>query len=54
MWAIPAATVQNTTGAITILTRLIKMSPSGLRATPTSGHSMPTMVPRMIPMITCI
>ena len=37
----PPATVQKITGAITILISLMKPSPSGFSAAPTSGHSAP-------------
>jgi hypothetical protein len=52
MWAMPAATVQKITGAMIILISRIKPSPSGLSASPTSGHSAPTSTPNATPIKT--
>ena len=54
MWAMPSATVQKITGAITILISLMKASPSGFSAAPISGHSAPTSTPSAMPISTWI
>jgi hypothetical protein len=46
--ATPATTVQNTIGAIIILTSLMKASPSGFMATPASGKKCPMATPATV------
>ena len=45
MPAMPVATVRKITGAMIILTSLMKASPSGFRLAPMSGQKWPTVMP---------
>ena len=49
MLVMPLTIVQNTTGAIIILTILTNASPSGFSEAPTSGQKWPTTIPANIP-----
>lgn len=48
----PLTMVQNTIGAIIILTSLTKPSPKGLSAAPNSGQTWPVRTPSMTPIST--
>jgi len=48
----PLTMVQNTTGAIIILTSLTKPSPSGFSDAPNSGQKCPTVIPMARPIRT--
>ena len=52
MWAMPPATVQKITGAMTSFTSLMKASPRGFSEAPNSGHRAPTRTPRATPIST--
>ena len=51
--ATPATMVQKITGAMPILMSLMKASPNGFSATPTSGQIAPTAIPSAMPTSTC-
>ena len=53
MLAMPWTIVRKMIGVITIFTRLMKVSPSGLRAFPTSGATTPTTTPQVTATSTC-
>ena len=53
MCAMPTTTVENTIGAISIFTSLMKPSPSGRIAAPFSGATNPRMMPAAMPISTC-
>jgi hypothetical protein len=52
MLAIPLTIVQKTTGAIIILTNLIKPSPRGFSLTANAGYNEPRVIPISIAIMT--
>ena len=53
MPAMPCTTVQKITGAMIILTSLMKPSPRGFRSTPSLGSKYPSSTPQAMANSTC-